>query len=138
MINNNNSNNNGMINNVRTDASVWDVLKQYKSKWVLDNTRRFSEAELNALAGAEVKAGPHGLSVCFYMKNNPGEYRFISLDSQSCLTVGDKPDPKDLVLKTLRNIADPNIPIGSTTLRVDFEPESANNEAVDFDNPFGL
>lgn len=125
-------------NMTTAEKNLWDVLKQYKSKWVVKEKRRFTEAELAAIDRAEVKAGPHGLSICFFMKNSNG-YRFISVDSRADLGIGETPDPKDLVIKVLENVGDPNVPMGTTTIRVEYDPEeSAESQVVDFNNPFGL
>lgn len=117
-------------------SNIFETIKKYSAKWANRETRKLNEVELAAVDHIEVKAGPHGISMCFFMKKQ-GEYSYITLDNNCPLGVGDEVDPKRVVLKTLVNIADPKAEIGAVILRADVAPME-EKVAVDFNNPFGL
>lgn len=117
--------------------NVFESIKKYSAKWVARETRKLNDAELAAVDHIEVKAGPYGISMCFFMKQQ-GEYSYISLDNNSPLGVGDTVDPKRVILKTLVNIGDPKAELGAVTLRADVAPMEEAKVATDFNNPFGL
>lgn len=108
----------------------------YGPKWAVVEERTFSQKEIDAVDHCEVVAGKHGLSMCFFFKNS-SLTSYIAIDKRSSLLIGATPDIRTLKLKTLINMGDTEVPLGTKTLKVDvFTPTT--NEAQDFNNPFNL
>lgn len=117
--------------------NVFDALPEYGAKWMVEDARFFNEKEQADIQSAEVVPSQFGLSVCFLMSN--GKKKYIPLDQESTLNIGDPLDKSRIQLKKLINIGDTSKPIGATILRVDVpKMQSVPEEATDFSNPFGI
>ena len=76
------------------------VLRSYNENWQVEDSRKFNEAELDAIQSAKVTRGDYGLSVCFLMKN--GKTFFIPVSTRNTeLTENQEVDAKSIVLLTL-------------------------------------
>lgn len=83
--------------------NVFDSLRSYAGNWVPVSTRKFNDAEINAIAKAEVvhtinaDGTDYGKSVMFLMKSGVKKYIGVGQNSQSKVTVG---QPVDLSTAT--------------------------------------
>lgn len=79
--------------------NIFSSLRVYADKWVVKETRAFSQEEQDAVSSATVVASQYGNSVCFMMKS--GGQTFIPLDQSSSLGVGESVDLSKAKLITL-------------------------------------
>lgn len=79
--------------------NIFSSLRVYAGKWMLKETRAFSQEEQDAISSATVVASQYGNSVCFMMKS--GGQTFIPLDQSSSLGVGESVDLSKAELITL-------------------------------------
>lgn len=79
--------------------NIFSSLRVYADKWMLKETRAFSQEEQDAISSATVVASQYGNSVCFMMKS--GGQTFIPLDQSSSLGVGESVDLSKAELITL-------------------------------------
>lgn len=113
---------------------ILDSLKSYDSEWVETQTRKFSEAEVNAIQACVVVASKWGKSVCFSVI---GSKKYIPLEPIATVNIGDSLDPSKMEIVSLKYVgSDPDKIKLKEILRVRI-PEPEEQEAS-FDDPFGL
>lgn len=79
--------------------NIFASLKSYAGKWVLKETRDFTEEELQNVESAIVVPSQYGNSVCFTMVG--GNQKFLPLSTTSTLGVGDNVNMAKAKLITL-------------------------------------
>lgn len=89
------------------EMNIFSTLRTYAGKWMVKDTRAFSDEEKAAVAHAVVVASQHGNSVCFHM--NGGGQTFIPLSQNSTLGVGEAVDLDKAQLLTLGRDGDADI-----------------------------
>lgn len=126
------------IKNIFDDVTL---VKDYQPRWKVLSSRQFNAKEQSLIDNCKVVAGDYGLSICFAMQN--GHKRWISLDSQSQLNLGDTPEVKDIVIKIIQSTVNLTtdkgnvLPKGTKKLVCDaVEPKQTVED--EFDNPLGL
>lgn len=79
--------------------NIFDSLRSYAASWSVKSERAFDAQEINLVKDTEVVPSDYGNSVCFTMVN--GVKKFIPLDRDSTLSVGDRVDLTKAKLITL-------------------------------------
>lgn len=79
--------------------NVFDSLRSYAASWSVKSSRGFQSEEIQAVKKAEVVPSDFGNSVCFTMVS--GAKKYIPLDRDSTLSVGDSVDLSKVELLTL-------------------------------------
>lgn len=79
--------------------NIFDSLRSYAASWQVKDMRNFGSHEIQLVKDAEIVPSDYGNSVCFTMIN--GVKKFIPLDKDSTLSVGDKVDLTKAMLVTL-------------------------------------
>lgn len=87
--------------------NIFSSLRVYAGKWMVSNSRSFSQDEINAVDHASVVDSQYGNSVCFIMKS--GGQTFIPLSTNSTLGLGDDVDLTKAKLLTLHRDGDADI-----------------------------
>lgn len=87
--------------------NIFSNLRVYAGKWMLKNSRAFTEEERAAVDYATVVASQYGNSVCFVMVT--GGQTFIPLSSTSTLGIGDEVDLSKAKLLTLEKSGEADI-----------------------------
>lgn len=115
-------------------TGILDALKSYDSEWVPTQTRKFSQAEVEAILACIVVASKWGKSVCFSVV---GGKKYIPLEPIASVNIGDSLDPSKMEIVSLKYVgSDPEKRKLKDILRVRIpEPEEAETS---FDDPFGL
>lgn len=79
--------------------NIFASLRTYAGKWILSDSRSFTEEEIKAVASAEVVPSQYGNSVCFHMVG--GGMTFIPLSNDSSKGVGESINLAEAKLLTL-------------------------------------
>lgn len=79
--------------------NIFEGLQSYASKFKVQNTREFNDAECAEVVSAKVVASQFGMSVCFLMVDGCQKYIPLSRDSDAC--IGDTVDVAKAKLLTL-------------------------------------
>lgn len=79
--------------------NVFDSLRSYAASWNVKSSREFQPEEIQAVRRAEVVPSDYGNSVCFTMIS--GAKKYIPLDRDSTLSIGDSVDLNSAKLLTL-------------------------------------
>ena len=87
--------------------NIFSSLKVYAGKWMLKDSRAFSDEEIAAIESADVVDSQYGSSVCFLMKG--GGRTYLPLSNTSSLAVGDSVDLHKAQLLTLGREGDADI-----------------------------
>ena len=87
--------------------NIFSSLRVYAGKWMLKDSRAFTQEEQDAVSSAVVVPSQYGNSVCFMMKS--GGQTFIPLDQSSDLGVGESVDLSKAELITLEKSGEVDI-----------------------------
>lgn len=79
--------------------NIFSALKQYAGKWMVKETRNFTQEEISCVERNEIVASQYGNSVCFHMVG--GGMTFIPLSTNSTKGVGESIDLSKAKLLTL-------------------------------------
>ena len=91
-------------------SNIFANLKAYKGKFSLKETKTFDADDLIGLE-CEVVVGDYDTSIKFSYTSGPNEgvSYYVELDSQSQLTVGEIPDPAELIFNIYGRNGDEDI-----------------------------
>jgi len=89
--------------------NIFSSLKAYAGKWLVTNSRNFTDEEQKAVRSCSVVASRagYGNSACFIMVS--GEMKFIPMSQDSTLAVGDVVDMSSARLLTLSRAGEADI-----------------------------
>lgn len=87
--------------------NIFNSIRIYAGKWMVKESRDFTQEEINAVQSASIVDSQYGLSVCFILRS--GGKSFIPLDQNSSKSVGDNVDLSKAKLVTLSREGDDDI-----------------------------
>lgn len=86
---------------------IFNALKVYAGKWNPVAEDKFDEESIASVSKAEVVESQYGYSVCFHLKT--GGSKYLPLDKNSSLSVGDIVDLRKATIITLHREGDKDI-----------------------------
>ena len=114
----------------------YDLIKIYKSEWEEVSSRKFTEAEVNAVQEATVVASKYGKSVCFFIPSKGKG--FVPLEPIAKVNLGDKLNMSEIELVNLKYIGNDINQAKDHIMRIRVPEKNDQLEVVSFDNPFGV
>lgn len=87
--------------------NIFDSLRSYAASWSVKSERAFDALEISLVKEAKVVPSEYGNSVCFSLVT--GVQKYIPLDRDSTLSVGDRVDLTKATLVILEREGSPDI-----------------------------